>query len=141
MRYVIDASVAVKWLLPEDHTEEAESLLADGITLLAPDLIFAEVGNVLWKRVSGKELKQEGGREALSRLLEIDILVTPASLLLDRAFQLACEYRRTVYDSVYVALAMQEDARLVTADKRFYNATLRTPLAENVAWIGSFAAT
>lgn len=141
MRYVIDASVAVKWLLPEDYTQAAESLLAEGISLSAPDLLFSEVGNVMWKRVRGKEMTPDAGHEALSRLLEIDILVTPAGLLLEKAFQLACAYQRTVHDSLYVTLAVEENATLVTADKRFYNATRRTPLAESVAWIGSVAVT
>lgn len=138
---MIDASVAVKWLLPEDYTPEAESLLAEDISLSAPDLLYSEVGNVMWNRVRGKEITAHAGREALLRLLEIDILVAPASLLLDKAFQLACEYQRTVYHSVYMALAVEEKAALVTGDRRFYNATRRTPLAERVAWIGALAVT
>lgn len=139
MRYVVDASVAVKWLLPEEHTEQAESLLVEGNTLVAPDLLFAEVGNSLWKRVKGRELTQEAGREALLRLMDIEILVTPASQLIDKAFALACEHGRTVYDSLYLALTLEESAILVTGDKRFYNSMLRTPHGESVAWVGGLA--
>jgi predicted nucleic acid-binding protein len=139
VHYVIDASVAVKWLLPEDNTEQAESLLVEGNTLAAPDLLYPEVGNSLWKRVKGRELTQEAGREALLRLMEIEIRVTPANLLLDKAFALACEYDRTVYDSVYLALTLDESAILVTGDKRFYNSMLRTPHGESVRWVGSLA--
>jgi predicted nucleic acid-binding protein len=139
VRYVIDASVAVKWLLPEEHTEQAESLLVESNTFSAPDLLFAEVGNSLWKRVKGRELTQEAGREALLRLMDIEILVTPASLLLDKAFALACDHDRTVYDSIYLALALEEGSTLVTGDKRFYNSMRRTPHAERVAWVGGLA--
>jgi predicted nucleic acid-binding protein len=137
VRYVIDASVAVKWLLPEEYSEQAESLLVESSTFSAPDLLFAEVGNSLWKRVRGRELTQEAGREALLRLLEIEILVTPASLLLDNAFELACEHDRTVYDSIYLALAVEERASFVTGDKRLYNAMHRTSLANRIVWVGS----
>lgn len=139
MRYVVDASVAVKWLLPEEHTEQAERLLVEGNTLAAPDLLYSEVGNSLWKRVKGREMTQEAGREALLRLTEIEILVTPANLLLDKAFELACDHGRTVYDSIYLALTLEERAILVTGDKRFYNSMLRTPHGKSVAWVGSLA--
>ena len=49
-RCVIDASVAVKWFLPEIHTDAAEKWMARDAAFLAPDLIYAEFGNVLWKR-------------------------------------------------------------------------------------------
>lgn len=137
--YVIDASVAAKWLLTEEHTDEAENLLVEGIALSAPDLLYTEIGNALWKRVRAREMTLDMGREALVRLREIDVIVTPASLLLDHAFELACEHRRTVYDSIYLALALQEDSVLVTADQRFYNAMRRTPLADKVEWIGGMA--
>jgi predicted nucleic acid-binding protein len=139
MRYVVDASVAVKWLLPEDHTEQAEGLLVEGNILAAPDLLYSEVGSALWKRVKRREITQEKGREALVRLAEIEIVVTPTGLLLDRAFDLACEHGRTVYDCIYLALALAENAILVTGDKRFCNSMLRTPHGESVMWVGGLA--
>lgn len=45
--YVVDASVAVKWLVSEDYSEEAASLLDGRMTLVAPDLLFAEATNAL----------------------------------------------------------------------------------------------
>jgi predicted nucleic acid-binding protein len=49
-RYVVDASVAVKWYLPEPESDAAGRLLDPEHDLIAPDLLFAEVGNALWKR-------------------------------------------------------------------------------------------
>ena len=58
-RVVVDASVAVKWFLPEVHAEAARQLLRDKMTLLAPDLIWAEVANALWRKWRDRELAAE----------------------------------------------------------------------------------
>lgn len=135
MQYVVDASVAFKWLLPEVHAAEAESLLSNDVELLAPDLIHAEIGNVLWKRVVSRDISREKAKEALRQFMAIEIDTTPTSFLVDDALELACQYRRSIYDSLYLALAVMSQARLVTADKRLYNALQKTPLARSIAWI------
>lgn len=140
MHYVVDASVAVKWLLPETHTSQAESLLSDHVTLSAPDLLYAEIGNVLWKRVSSSDISADNAQEALRQLMAVEIYIAPASLLLVDALDMACKYRRTVYDSLYIALAVQHDAVLVTADKRLYNAMRETQLAKWLLWIADLKA-
>jgi predicted nucleic acid-binding protein len=137
MHYVVDASVAVKWLLPEAHTREAETLLADDITLAAPDLLYAEIGNVLWKRVARRDISEEQAQEALGRLLDVEIYIAPTDGLVSDALELACRYRRPIYDSLYIALAVQQDTVLMTADKRLYNAMRETPLAKRFAWVGN----
>ncbi|MEH2024315.1 type II toxin-antitoxin system VapC family toxin [Nostoc sp.] len=50
-RYVLDASVAIKWFVLEVHSDKARRLLTSNYTFLVPDFFFAEVANVLWKRV------------------------------------------------------------------------------------------
>ena len=69
MTAVIDASVAIKWVVPEAGTEEAVELLGRG-GLVAPDLLFAECANILWKKVRNGELQKS---EALiaARLIEV----------------------------------------------------------------------
>lgn len=140
MRYVVDASVAAKWLLPEDHTEQAERLLAADATLFAPDLLYAEVGNVLWKRVLRGELTQQAADEALALLLQVDVAITPMQSLVVPAFALACRFERTVYDATYLALALELDAVLVTSDQRLCSALRGTALQPCILWIGDVAA-
>ena len=50
-KYVVDANVAVKWVLPEIHAEAASRLLSSDNSLLVPDFFFSEVGNIFWKQV------------------------------------------------------------------------------------------
>jgi predicted nucleic acid-binding protein len=136
VRYVVDASVAAKWLLPEQHTERAEILLERGTSLLAPDLLYAEVANVLWKRVVRGEVTEDVAADALSLLLRVDLAVTAAANLAPQAFAVACELRLTVYDSLYVALALESNTPLVTADRRLCNVLRTAVLGDRAIWIG-----
>lgn len=117
MRFVIDASVAIKWVVTEDGTDQAVSLLSSG-ALSAPDLLVAECANILWKKVRRSELSDQ---EALlaSRILEqAEIELHPMRTLLEPATRLAIELDHPAYDCIYLALAMEHDWRFVTADMR-----------------------
>ena len=117
--YVIDASVAVKWFVPELHSREAAALLDPTFALHAPDLLFAEVSNALWKKTRRRELKLSEARLVLRGLASVPLEVTPTCQLAAGALDLALEAGCTVYDAVYLALAIHHDCRLVTADERF----------------------
>lgn len=133
--YVVDASVAVKWYLPEIHDAPARRLLIPDKELLVPDLIFSEVGNILWKRIrSGQMLEAEA--EAVMRSLgELPLKVVPSWPLVLSGLTIACKTQRTVYDSLYLALAVRENAVMATADEKFYNALQTTPLKPYVLWV------
>jgi predicted nucleic acid-binding protein len=133
---VVDASVAVKWFVSEVHTEKAERLLDGSWVLLAPDLLYAEVTNILWKRVRGGLMDSEEARVALETLLVFPLRVFPSSPLSLAALEIAVQTDRTAYDSPYVALAVREGAPLVTADQRLYSALSSGPLAPNLVWVG-----
>src|SRR5437868_5033005 len=87
---VIDSSVAIEWLLTEAQSSEARLILdeydAGIVLLLAPDLIFAEVGNVLWMKQRFNELEPQDAASALQAFHGLDIDVTPTSVLLDDAY-------------------------------------------------------
>ncbi|MGH8585562.1 MAG: type II toxin-antitoxin system VapC family toxin [Gammaproteobacteria bacterium] len=108
-RWVVDASVAVKWFLPEVHSDEAVRLLRDDHLLFAPDLIWAEFGNVLRKKWHQREIEADVARRILEDFRRFPLEVRSS------------EFHRTMYDSLYLALAESQGYRLVTADHRFYN--------------------
>ena len=141
MHYVVDASVAAKWLLPEQHSARAELLLANGTSLSAPDLLYSEVANVLWKRVLRGEVTEESADAGLALLLQIEIDITPAREIIAEAFAITCRFERTVYDAVYLALALEEDAVLVTSDQRLCNAVRGTALKDHIRWLGDVSST
>lgn len=134
-RLVVDANVAIKWLLPEEHSEAAYSLLGSGFDLRAPDLLWAESGNILWKKWRRKELTSEDVAELLPDLRRFPLRVIPSEPLCDLAWDVAHRFDRSFYDSLYLALAVSDSCSLVTADLRLYNA-LRNAPDFDLLWIG-----
>lgn len=120
---VVDASVAVKWFASEsesdlDRAVELQRRHRDGlIVLTAPALLYYEVVNAL--RFSSN-LGPGDITQAIQSLFDIDILtIHPEALALRKAALLALDKKLTVYDSVYLAVAEQLQAPLVTADRKF----------------------
>jgi predicted nucleic acid-binding protein len=110
--YVVDASVVLKWFLPEPDSAAADFLLEqflnDEVELIAPDLILLETANALWKRV---RLRHEISADEASHVYR-DLLTLPLSLsvtgeLAETAFELAMKHNHSVYDAAYCALAVE----------------------------------
>lgn len=118
MTYVVDSSVAVKWVVPEVLSDEADRILAGEHPLIAPDLLQVEAANALWKKAARKEISGREAGRALEVLAESAIVWWPTPPLLPRALEIARLLRHPVYDCVYLALAERERARLLTADRR-----------------------
>jgi predicted nucleic acid-binding protein len=119
-RYVVDASVAVKWYVPEPHSEEALSLLAVENELATPDLLFAEIGSVLWKKIRRGELTPEDGQAMFLALCQTPIAVYSSEELhlAQESLRMATQSGCSFYDSLYVSLASLLGWPLVTADRR-----------------------
>jgi predicted nucleic acid-binding protein len=135
--YVVDANVVAKWFVPERLSEEAVRLLDDKHELASPDLMWPEIGNVLWKKSRAGELTGHEAGRIVQALDRFPITVFPSRLVLEGALEIALGTGRSVYDSVYVALAVALECRLVTADERLVNALSGGPLAPHVAWVGA----
>lgn len=123
MRYVLDSSVALKWVLPEPLSDKARAIRDDFQKqiheLISPDVFPAEVGHGLVKAERRRIIQP---RQA--EILLADVLSTPPQLfpsypdLIARAIKIATQTRSGVYDCLYVSLAEREGCELVTADDR-----------------------
>jgi len=111
---VIDASVAVKWVVEEEGTTEALALRDRA--LAAPDLLIAECANILWKKVRRHELSEQEAVFAAGLLARADIELMAMRPYLEAAVRIAVALDHPAYDCIYIALAEAEELRFVTAD-------------------------
>jgi len=138
---VVDASVAAKWFLPakqEPLVDEALLLLnaysAGQIQFVVPDLFWAEFGNILWKAVRQGRCSKRAGETAIASLKQRNLPTVSSSALLDLAFRIATAFDRTVYDCLYIALAVESNSQFITADERLANSVAaHLP----VKWLGA----
>jgi predicted nucleic acid-binding protein len=135
-KFVVDASVAMKWFVPEVYEAEAKRFLAPNNVLFAPDLLPSECGNILWKKVRRGEITDGEAYRIAAELQNAPLVFVTALDLLSGALQIAVSTGRTVYDSLYVALAVAQQCRLVTADQKLYNALQSTPYGKRLLWVG-----
>jgi predicted nucleic acid-binding protein len=122
---VVDASVALKWVLDEPDSHLADTLLLSGEDLLIPDFLLGEATNVLWLQVRRKLMTPGEAREGLSLLRsQIQPIRTADLSLHDVALQFGLALNRTPYDTLYLAFAIAVGAAaVVTADDPFARGT------------------
>jgi predicted nucleic acid-binding protein len=122
MKYVLDSSVAFKWLIPEAESDIALRLLDDyrnGIhELISPDLLPIEVGHALTRAERTGRISPTNGYALWIGLMADCPQLSSSIRLMRRAYELSSRMRVGIYDCLYVALAEQEQCELVTADSR-----------------------
>lgn len=118
---VVDASIAVKWLVNEPGSVQAARLLEQDLVLHAPELIFLEAGNALWTLARRQIISRDEAAGAVRLLTEAPLIADhSAKDLLPAAFGLAADLDHPIYDCCYLALAMQLRYPLITADAKFH---------------------
>lgn len=132
---IIDASIAFKWLFPEEGADEAREWISRA-ELIAPTLLHAEIGNAIWKRAHRGEVAASGIEiaEQLKKLAAI-VRTVDETPLLPRAVEMAVELGHPVYDCVYLAVAESLDDELLTADERFVRAVGASELAARMRFL------
>lgn len=122
MDCVVDASVALKWLVAEEDSAQAQRLLQDGIRLHAPHFLEMEVANALWKKVDKKIIDPDAALALNKKFLGLDIRWQAGKWFGEKTLLLALLSKHSVYDFTYFMLAVHLGCPLVTADQRFAGA-------------------
>jgi predicted nucleic acid-binding protein len=122
---VIDASVALKWVLDEPGKEAADALLDE--ELIAPSLWLLEAANALWRRAQRGELTRDEARERLDALRQAPVTTSPIEDDLSVAAALANTLGHPVYDCLYLAMSIRENTFVITTDKRFHGVVDGSP--------------
>jgi len=133
--FIVDASVAFKWFFDEPHTKAARRILDERNRLHAPDFLLLEFDNILCTRIRRGEISDREGGEVRAVFRLLPVQMHPSTPLLDLAFRMAVETQRSLYDCLYLALAVLLDGRMITADRRFYDALTGSPFGDLVAWV------
>lgn len=134
-RYVVDASVGVKWFLPEIHSEAASRLSSLKASLHVPAFFQLELGNVLSKRIRRDELTPEEAEAILKELQRVPLQKHSNERLMKPAFTLAIQARRSFHDCLYLALAEAIDGQVVTADRKFCSSLAASPYGKRMRWV------
>lgn len=130
MAIVVDASVALKWVIEEEGSDAARSLI-ESDELAAPDLLFIECANVLWAKVRRKQIQRPDAMAAFAAIEAAPISSVPSRAHAASAQAIAFELDQTAHDSLYLAMALAERATLITADEAFGRAALAHPVYRN----------
>jgi predicted nucleic acid-binding protein len=133
---IVDAGVAAKWFLPERDAAAALRLLNGRRRLAAPDLIRAEFGNIVWKLHARGTLDANEASDMIEHFLSMSLEIHDSTYLLAPALEIAIATNRTVYDCLYLALAMELGGTVVTADERWINALQNSPFARFLRLLG-----
>jgi predicted nucleic acid-binding protein len=127
-RFVLDASVALKWALPsanEPLVSESLQLLRQyvkgEIDFLVPDIFWAEISNVLWKGSRQRHWSPAAAETVVSEMKSRNFPTVSSFALVADALKIAFAYDRSVYDCIYIALAAQSKSQMITADERLAN--------------------
>jgi predicted nucleic acid-binding protein len=136
---VVDASVALKWFLPDEPlAAEAFAIVQDGSALIAPDILIAEVCNGAWRSAQLGRIGHDLGDEIAAILPRFFEVLIGAAALAPRAVAIAGELVHPVYDCLYVALAEIRQAPLITADTRLLQKVRQTPWAAGTLYLADY---
>ena len=133
MTFIVDASVALLWLIDLPASKKAELLLQRDETIIAPDILVPEIANALWKTVSFAGLPPAEAQDAIGILDRFFSEIAPTYPLRDRALAIALELKHPAYDCFYLAFAEQRACPLITADKRLVRKAKKTPFEKLIS--------
>lgn len=133
--YVVDCSVAVKWFLPEPQATAAARIHVSRGPLHVPDLFHLEFGSAVLKRIRRKEITLEEGIRMVEEIRLVPMQRHTDESLFPLAFEIASIVNASIYDCMYLALAVRLSALVVTADKRFLRSIADTEYADYALWI------
>jgi predicted nucleic acid-binding protein len=137
--WVVDASVVIKWYVPEADLAAAHALRAPGVRLAVPDLLFVESSNILWKLVRRGEMQQPQAIEIIEKIVASPFVTYTNESLARDATDLALATGVSAYDASYVALAARLNVQCITADQKLVRKLAGTPAAAHVTLLADYA--
>ncbi|MEQ9090918.1 MAG: type II toxin-antitoxin system VapC family toxin [Balneola sp.] len=132
---VIDASVALKWFFPEENSAIARSFLSERNQFVVPDLFWIETSNIISKKVRKSELSIKEAERIIQILENMNFVTISFDQIKAEAFFISTRFSITLYDACYLAVAVNYEGNLFTADIRMSNEIKKTAYKEFVTSI------
>ena len=129
---VIDANVAIKWVIKQPLRERALAILAHSVVLVAPAMFVGEVTTAVWQYVRAGQISDEQAREGLLLIMNQVSIFEDDAVLAEEALSIGVELKYAPYDCFYLTSAMRRRVPLVTADRRLVNRLATTPYKSHV---------
>jgi len=130
--YIIDASIAAKWIFYEKDSDQAEIFLKKIDRMLVPYLFLIEMSSIISKKVRKRELSISEALEKRKELEDLNFQVFSEKAILKLAFDISVSLPITIYDANYLALAIKKEGKLYTSDKRLVNGLSTTVFKDYV---------
>ena len=132
---IIDASFALKWFFPEENSEIARSFLSEKNRFVVPDLFWIETSNIISKKVRKRELSINEAERIIQILESMNFVTVALDKIKEEAFFISTRFSITLYDACYLAVAVNYEGNLFTADIRMSNGIKKTAYKEFVTSI------
>ena len=129
---VLDASIAAKWIFLEPGSEQAEKIMAKQDLFAVPDLFYLEMDAIIGKKFRKKELSNDEAHQKRELVRDISVEVVYHHILLDLAFDISISLPVSIYDALYIALAVEKQSELWTADDRLVRGLKTTIFSDYV---------
>jgi predicted nucleic acid-binding protein len=129
LAYVVDTSVVIQRFIAEAYTPNVRVLfsqLSQGIDLVVPEFCLLECTNVFWRQVRFQGMSQTDAEQFIDQLGQIPFEIVPAPTLMSQALQIGLSKQLAIYDSIYIALALNRQCSLITVDERQVKAAITT---------------
>jgi predicted nucleic acid-binding protein len=135
---VVDANVAIKWVVEQPHFERAREIVAKGVSLLVPGMFVAEVTSTLGSYARSKTITEGQAQDGLRSILDQISLFEQDTNLAEEALSKGSELNYPPYDCFYLVLAIRRGVPFVTADSRFINRLAATPYKAHVVHLADW---
>jgi predicted nucleic acid-binding protein len=136
--YVVDASVAVKWLVYEESSDLAVAFARSNNYFVAPRMIMTEVANALARKAIQGATSAEDAKQQFPKLpYFFDEIVSVDDLIADALYN-ACLFRHPIYDLIYLEAARRRGIQLMTADQRLLSKLANTDLASSIIMLSAW---
>jgi predicted nucleic acid-binding protein len=130
--YVVDASVAVKWLVYEESSDRVVAFARSNNHFIAPRMIMTEVANALARKVIQGAISSQDAKQQFAKLPYFFDEIVLVDDLVANALHYACQFRHPVYDLIYVEAARRRGIQLVTADQLLSSKLANSDLASSI---------